>query len=163
MTPDDLTELLSVLEQEVAVGRELERNLAAQKSALIAWDIDKLLQEIGGREPWVRALAVLESKRAQALAEIRTAGDCSTLRGLISQLALDTPERSRMTELREATREVFNRIAAEERHLHNLMHDILCHLHDALRPLADAPAGLYSESGAAAAGRAPASLIHNRA
>ena len=41
-----LSRLFDVLEEEIAVGEELSRNLAAQKHAIIGWDIAGLLQAI---------------------------------------------------------------------------------------------------------------------
>jgi len=41
----DVSALAEILDEEIAVGEELNRNLAAQRQALAVWDIVGLLQQ----------------------------------------------------------------------------------------------------------------------
>ena len=79
--------LTRLLREELSVGEQLEQNLAAQKKAIVAWDVVQLLELIDAREPWVRRLGQLESQRADWLS--RSAPQLSTLRQLIAQLPQD--------------------------------------------------------------------------
>ena len=157
-------QLTGVLEEEIAVGEELERNLAAQKKALIGWNVAGLLQQIAAREPWLRSLGALERKRANILSEIRSSNDCVTLRQLISAFPQDAAESARLRCIRERAQAIFTRLHYDERTLHRLMENMLSHIQEALRPLLHTPAPLYGERGAAEpSSRAASALIHNKA
>jgi len=54
-----LDRLAAILEQELAVAEELETNLAAQKQAIVDWNIENLLGQIAARESWLRLLGEL--------------------------------------------------------------------------------------------------------
>lgn len=68
MNPE-LNDLAAVLEEEIAVGEELSRNLAAQRQALICWDMDALIAKIEARGPWLRSLGELEVRRQNLLTQ----------------------------------------------------------------------------------------------
>ena len=155
-------QLGDVLEEEVSVGEELERNLAAQKKALIVWDVTGLLQRITAREPWLRALGALEHKRKEILNEIHLSSDAVTLRQLLSALPEDAPEAARLRHLRERGREIFTRLDSDEHALHGLMENLLAHIQEALRPLLSSAAPLYSENGTAEPPRSASALIRSK-
>src|SRR5882724_7008218 len=47
----DLTELFALIEEEVAVGKQLRRNVEQQKKTVVAWDVIALSQQIDAQEP----------------------------------------------------------------------------------------------------------------
>src|SRR5678815_624518 len=47
----DLTELFALIEEEIAVGQQLRRNVEQQKKTVVAWDVIALSQQIDVREP----------------------------------------------------------------------------------------------------------------
>lgn len=157
-----VTQLAEVLEEEVSVGEELERNLAAQKQALIGWDVTGLLQHITAREPWLRALGSLEHKRKEILNEIHLSSDAVTLRQLLSALPEDAPEAARLRHLRERERKIFTRLDSDERALHELMENLFAHIQEALRPLMRSAAPLYTETGTAEPSRTRSAIIHSK-
>ena len=157
-----VTQLADVLEEEVSVGGELERNLAAQKQAIIGWDVAGLLEHITAREPWLRALGALEIKRKEILQGTELANDAATLRQLLAQLPKDAPEAQRLRQLRERGSAIFTRLNGDEQALHGLMENLLGHIQEALRPLLRSVAPLYSETGAAEPARPPSALIHSK-
>lgn len=159
-----LAQLTGVLEEEISIGEELERNLAAQKKALIGWDVAGLLQEIAAREPSLRSLGALEQKRADILSEIRSSNDGVTVRQLISAFPQDASDSARLRCIRERAQEIFTRLHHDEHAFHCLMENMLCHIQEALRPLLQSPAALYGEKGAAElSSRATSALIRNKA
>lgn len=155
-------QLADVLEEEVSVGEELERNLAAQKKALIGWDVAGLLQHITAREPWLRALGALEIKRKEILQGTELGNNAPTLRQLLANLPKDAAEAQRLRHLRERGGEIFTRLDGDEHALHGLMENLLAHIQEALRPLLRSTAPLYSESGTAESARPPSALIHSK-
>ena len=144
-----VTQLADVLEEEISVGEELERNLAAQKKALIGWDMAGLLEQIATREPWLRALGALEIKRKEILQGTELSHNAATLRQLLAPLPADAPEAQRLSHLRERGGEIFRRLDSDEHTLHGLMENLLGHIQEALRPLLRSAAPLYCETGAA--------------
>jgi FlgN protein len=156
------TQLADVLEEEVSVGEELERNLVEQKRALIGWDVAGLLEQITAREPWLRALGALEHKRKEVLDEIHLSGNAVTLRQLLAALPEDAPEAARLRHARERGREIFTRLDRDERALHGLMENLLSHIQEALRPLLRSASSLYSETGTKESVRPPSALIHSK-
>lgn len=158
-----LTKLVGVLNQEIAVGEELSRNLDAQRRALVAWDVVSLLLEIEAREPWLRMLGQLEEKRVAVLKEFAPAGAPATLREMIAQLPADQAERERWRDLQERERALFSRIHAEERDLNALMENLASHINEALGIFTRPAVPLYGETGAADAQRPSAALIQRQA
>jgi flagellar biosynthesis/type III secretory pathway chaperone len=157
-----LAQLTGVLEEEILIGEELERNLTAQKNALLGWDVDALLQQIAAREPWLRSLESLEMKRTHILKEIRSSNDAVTLRQLIYAFPQDSSETARLRCIRERANEIFTRLRNNERAFHRLMENMLEHIQEALRPLVHSAAPVYGENGAAEPSRPMCSLIHNK-
>ncbi len=157
-----VTQLAAVLEEEISVGEELERNLAAQKKALIDWDVAGLLQHITAREPWLRALGAFEHKRKEILDAIHLSSDAVTLRQLLSALPEDAPEAARLRHVRERGREIFTRLDGDEHALHGLMENLLAHIQEALRPLLGSAAPLYGENGTAQTARPASALVHSK-
>jgi flagellar biosynthesis/type III secretory pathway chaperone len=157
-----VTQLTDVLEEEVSVGEELERNLAAQKQALIDWDVNGLLQKITEREPWLRSLGALENKRIEIIKQLYLSSDAMTLGQLLSRLPQDAPETARLRHLRGRGRGIFTRLNRDERALHELMENLLAHIQEALRPLMRSAAPLYSETGTAEPSRTESALIHSK-
>jgi flagellar biosynthesis anti-sigma factor FlgM len=47
----DLTELFALIEEEIAVGKQLRRNVEQQKKTVVAWDVITLSQQIDAQEP----------------------------------------------------------------------------------------------------------------
>jgi flagellar biosynthesis/type III secretory pathway chaperone len=158
-----LAQLTAVLEQEISIAEELECNLAAQKKALVGWNIAELLQQITAREPWLRALSALENKRADILKELRFSKNAVTLRHLISAFPQDGSETARLRCIRERACDIFTRLHNDEQALHRLMENMLAHIHEALRPLLHSTAPLYSETGAAEPPKPTSALIHSKA
>lgn len=157
-----VTRLAAVIEEEISVGEELERNLAAQKKALVAWDVAGLLQHITAREPWLRALGALEIKRKEILQGTELSNNAATLRQLLAKLPKDVPEAQRLRHLRERGGEIFTRLDSDEHALHGLMENLQAHIQEALRPLLRSAAPLYSESGTAEPARPTSALIHSK-
>jgi hypothetical protein len=158
-----LSHLFDILEEEIALGEELSRNLQAQKNAIIAWDVAGLLREIEAREPHLHFLAELEKKRSQILAEIRSSDEPLTARQLIAGLPQDAPEHARLRGLRERTRLTFTRLHADEWNLHQLMANLLSHIQDAFGSLTVPAAPLYGETGAPAPQRPSSTFIRSKA
>jgi hypothetical protein len=158
----DVTELVSVLEEEIAVGEELHRNLEAQKTAIVAWDIVNLLEQIDAKEPWLRSLGQLEERRSLVLRRIAPADVPITLRQIIANLPQEGSDRAFLDRLGERTRKVFTRLDAEERDLRELMQSLLGHIQDALSSLTE-PLPVYSESGITPPARALSGLLHGKA
>ena len=158
----DLTELVSVLEDEIVVGKDLQRNLEAQKKAIVAWDMVNLLQQIAAREPWLRSLSCLEEKRSEILNRANLTHAPVTLRQIIATLPQEDSERALLAQLRERTWKVFSRLHAEEQTLHKLMQDLLAHIQEALSSLAGPLVPVYSESGMTPLPRTRSGLLHGK-
>ena len=158
-----ISDLTSVLEEELKVGGQLGDNLAAQKKAIAAWDVGDLLDQIDAREQWMRRLSELENRRKQILTGLDAAERTLTLRQIIAELPKDSPDRSRLFELRERVRHTFVQLFAEEQNLHLLMSNLQSHIQEALEPLGRPQAPTYGESGAAEPHRPATSLLHSRA
>jgi hypothetical protein len=158
----EMNALATVLEEEIAVGDQLRLNLAAQRDALVAWDMDALNAKIEAREAWIRAFGELEGKRARIVEMQSARRHLVTLRELIGACSDDLPARQRLESLRVRARETFLKLQADERDLNGLMETLLSHFHAALEPLASPPVAVYCESGAAACERPSSALIHNK-
>ena len=162
MNPE-LNDLAAVLEEEIAVGEELSHNLAAQRQALICWDMDALIAKIEARGPWLRSLGELEVRRRNLLAQGAAPNKSGALRRLIAACPADLPVRHRLQTVRARARETFVRLQADERSVIGLMENLLSHLNEALRPLARPAVSLYGDTGAAAVQRPSSALIRNKA
>jgi len=158
-----LSELAAILEQEIAVAEELERNLSAQKQAVLDWNMDALLAEIDARAPWLSLLAQLEHKRADCLCQSGFDGAAVTLRQLLGALPPNAPERDRLTVLQGDSKKIFRRLQADERYLHELMENLLGHIHGALNSLLPPGSATYGETGVAELPRPETTLLHGRA
>ena len=64
-----LADLAQTVEEEISVGDALCRNLKAQKQTIVAWDVAELLVQINAREPWLRSLGELQSRRCCIVGE----------------------------------------------------------------------------------------------
>jgi hypothetical protein len=159
----ELNDLAAVLEEEIAVGEELSHNLAAQRQALICWDMDTLIAKTEARGPWLRSLGELEVRRHNLLAQGSAPNESVTLRRLIAAYPDDLQARHRLQTLRARARETFVRLQADERNVNGLMENLLSHLNEALRPLARPAVSLYGDTGAAAVQRPSSALIRNKA
>ncbi len=157
-----LSHLLDVLEEEIAVGEALSRNLAAQKQAIVAWDMAGLLRELEAREPALQHLAELEEKRSRILGELRSSEEPLTARRLIAELRQDAPERDRLRGLRERTSLTFTRLHADEWNLHRLMEALVGHSQDAFGSSTVPSVPLYGETGAPAPQRTSSAFLRNK-
>ena len=159
---NDLNELADVLEDEVALGETLCRNLEAQKNALIAWNMADLLAHIEAREAWLRALGELEQRRSRIVAQSDAFTAAPRLRQVIAALPTQSPERTRLTRLHEQTRRTFVRLRADEQHLHGLMENLVDLLREALSPLMEPVLSTYGENGAAESKRPASGLLESK-
>lgn len=162
-----LEDLAGIIEQEIAIAEELERNLAAQKQAVIEWNMDALLTEIEARALCLSRLDDWEKKRTDCLAQAGFDHQAVTLRRLLAALPPNTPERDRLSVrlsvLGGNSREIFRRLQADERHLHELMENLLAHIHGALSSLVPPGSATYGETGMAEPSRPATTLLHGRA
>ena len=157
-----LDRLAAILEQEITVAEELEHNLAAQKQAIVDWNVEALLGQIAARESWLRLLGELEQKRSEFLSQSGMPQALTTLRQLLADLPPGAAEFSRMSALRERTRAVFARLQADQQNLHSVMHHISAHVQDALGSLTRPTLSLYGESGVAGGAPAASALLQSR-
>ena len=160
---DCLSELAGILEQEITVAEELGQNLAAQKLALLDWNMDELIARIEARAPWLSRLDTLERQRADCLERCGVDHRTATLRHLLSELRPNAPERDRLAALGGDSEKIFRRLKADERVLHELMEMLLAHIHGALKSLLPAGSATYGENGLAEAPRPQTTLLHGRA
>jgi flagellar biosynthesis/type III secretory pathway chaperone len=158
-----VTSLAAILEQEIAVAEELDRNLAAQKQAIIDWNVESLLERLAAREPWLRLLADLEQQRGAVLSEAGLERTALNLRQLIATLPAGSAAAAQLIQLQGRAREVFVRLQTEERHLSGVMANLLSHVHEALALLSEPKVPLYSENGSGGGPRGTAALLHSRA
>ena len=158
-----LNDLAALLEEEIAVGEKLSRNLAAQRRALICWDIDALIAEIEAREPWLRSLGELEVRRQNLLTQVAAPNDSVTLSRLIAECSSSLPMCRHLQTVRARARETFARLQADERNMNGLMENLLAHLNAALGPLARPAVALYGDTGAAAPQRPSSAFIRSKA
>jgi len=162
MNPD-LNDLAAVLEEEIVVGEELSRNLAAQRDALLAWDVEALIAGIEARKPWLRSLGELEDRRRVLLKDGKAPDNTFTLSRVIAQCPGDAPVRQRLQTAQARARATFTRLHAEELNLGRLMQDLHSHVENALGSLTGPAVSLYGDSGAPEPQRATSALIRNRA
>jgi hypothetical protein len=158
-----LNDLAALLEEEIAVGEELSRNLAAQRRALICWDIDALIAEIEAREPWLRSLGELEVRRQNLLTRMAAPNESVTLSRLIAECPSSLPTRLHLQTVRARARETFVRLQADERNMNGLMENLLSHINGALGPFARPAVALYGDTGAATPQRPSSAFIRSKA
>ena len=158
-----LNDLAAVLEEEIAVGDELRLNLAAQRQAVVAWDMDALIARIAAREAWIRSLSELEARRVRIVEAQGTPDYPVTLSQFIMACPEDLPTHQRLQSARARARETFSRLQADERDLNVLMENLQTHLHEALKPLAGPSLPLYGDTGATTPLRPSSALIRNKA
>jgi hypothetical protein len=158
-----LSDLANVLEKEIGVAEALSSNLQAQRAAIVAWNPTVLLQELERREACLRALAVLEEKRGAILRSMEIRPGPATLRRLLDELPLSSPERCLMRGLRDRASAIFTRVQAEERDLNGLMKALLSHIEEALSPLARDAAPVYTETGTSGPKRPASALVESKA
>jgi hypothetical protein len=159
----DLQALAALLEEEIAVGEELRDNLARQRQALVAWDMEALIAAIEAREVSLRSLGDLEGRRLEMLEQRRVADTGTNLAQLISQSPEGSPWRQRLQAVRMRALDTFSRLQADEYSVNGLMENLLAHLREALTPLACPVVPLYGDKGAAAPQRPSSALIHSKA
>ncbi|MGH7930375.1 MAG: flagellar export chaperone FlgN [Candidatus Binatia bacterium] len=159
----ELNELAAVLEEEIAVGDELRLNLAAQRHALVAWDMEALIARIEARESCIRSLSELEARRVRIVEAQEASNNPVTLSQLITACPENLPARQRLQSVRKRARETFSRLQADERDLNGLMENLQSHLHEALKPLARPSVPLYGDTGAAALQSPSSALIRSKA
>jgi hypothetical protein len=158
----ELNELALVLEEEIAIGDELRLNLAAQRQALIAWNMDALIARIAAREACIRSLGELEARRARIVEAQSGTHKPVTLSHLITSCSEGLPARQRLQAARTRAHKTFLRLQADERDLSDLMENLQSHFHEALKPLACPFVPLYGDSGAAASQRPPSVLMRSK-
>ena len=158
-----LSELAGILEQELTVAEELEQNLAAQKQAILDWNMEQLIAQLDARTPWLSQLEALEHQRADCLVRSGFDHRTTTLRHLLAGLPPDAPERNRLAALRGDSKMFFRRLQADERLLHELMENLLAHIHSALKSLLPPEPTTYGETGVAETPKPETTLLHGRA
>jgi len=158
-----LSELAAILEQEITVAEELEQNLAGQKQAVLDWNMEQLIAQLDARTPWLSQLEALERQRADCLVRSGFDHRTTTLRHLLAGLPPDAPERDRLAALQGDSKKIFRRLQADERLLHELMENLLGHIHGALKSLLPPQPTTYGETGVAEAPRPETTLLHGRA
>ena len=158
-----LSELAGILEQELTVAEELEQNLAGQKQAILDWNMERLIAQLDARAPWLSRLEALENQRADCLVRSGFDHRTITLRHLLAALPPDAPERDRLATLQGDSKIFFRRLQADERLLHELMENLLAHIHSALKSLLPPEPTTYGETGVAEAPRPETTLLHGRA
>jgi flagellar biosynthesis/type III secretory pathway chaperone len=157
-----LDRLAAILEQELTIAEELENNLAAQKQAIVDWNVEALLGQIAARESWLRLLGELEQKRSEFLNQSGMHRALTTLRQLLADLPPNGPEFKRMSDLQERTRAVFSRLQADQQNLHGVMSHISAHVQEALGALTRPALSLYGESGVVGIAPAASTLLQSR-
>ena len=158
-----LNELAQLLEEEITVGEELRRNLTAQKHAIVAWDVTELLAQIKAREPWLRLLGELETRRDRLISESDLFNETPVLRRAIAALPKESAETSRLIALRQRTRDTFVRLQGDEEHLHLLMENLLSHIQEAFLTVSHPAVPTYGEKGVAEAARPASTLLCSKA
>ncbi|MBI3304561.1 MAG: flagellar export chaperone FlgN [Deltaproteobacteria bacterium] len=164
---DILAELIAILEEEVQVGEDLLRNLAAQKEAILVWDSTALLKQVEEKERLVRQLGALEERRQEAACHLlRAQGLPATeqvpaLRELLAQLP-PTPRTATLDHLQRRAWQVYSRLRTGEKKLTSLMGILLGHISEALGSLTPPQVSLYGEKGTLATSRPAPGLVQEK-
>jgi hypothetical protein len=156
-------DLAVLLDEEAAIGEELRCNLATQRQALVAWDMEALIAGIEAREVGLRSLADLERRRITLLEQAGVTDASPQLKNFIDQIPHGLPIRRRLQSARARALQTFTRLQADEHNIHGLMASLLEHLRDALSLLARPDVPLYGDKGAATPQRPGSAFIQNRA
>jgi len=130
---------------EINEGDALCRNLKAQKQAIVAWDVAELLVQINAREPWIRSLGELASRRCHIVGETYVFNEAATLRQTMAKIPNDSVEKTRFIALRERTRNTFVQLQEEGPHLHLLMENLLSHIQEVFAPVLQPASPTYGE------------------
>lgn len=157
-----LAQLCTVIEDELAIGLELLRNLESRKKAILAWDVVGLMDQIEEKERGLRALDALEQQRSALLARLGSVGSQAPTLRQLAGLVEEQAEVNRLHALRERTRETFTHLTTEESYLAALMENISAHIQEALRPLMNNSVPTYGKGGMAAAPRTAAGLVRGK-
>lgn len=156
-----VADLIAVLEAEVGLGESLQRNLAAQREAILAWDMESLLQRVEARETHLRTLAELERGRTELVKALPVGMASSDLSHLIAQLASHAKEQKQLRVLQKRSRQIFTRLLAEERTLQALKENLVAHIHDAMGQVLQKHPSVYGGSGQVSYGP-PATLMYQK-
>lgn len=156
-----LNHLAAILEGELALAEVLEDNLARQKQAIVDWDAAALLTALEAREAALNQLAELEAERMGCLADADDLNDRVSLSELLARAPSNDPESVRLKELQTCLRKTFTRLQADERRCQAMINNLSALIDEAWRPLVQAGAPTYGESGAPE--RPATSLLHSRA
>lgn len=156
-----VADLVAVLEAEVGLGESLQRNLEAQREAILAWDMEALLQQVEARETHLRTLAELELSRAELLKALPIGAGARELSQLIAQLGSHTKEQKQLCVLQKRSHQVFNRLLTEERTLQALKENLVGHIHEAMGQVLQKGASVYGGSGQVSYGP-PATLMYQK-
>lgn len=157
-----IDELASVVEAELAVGEELYRNLQAERQAILAWDSAKLAEFLEAKEGLLHSLGKLEESRFLILGSMGRLRNSDPLRDHIRELPEGSPERLRLSDLRERSHSTFLKIQADERYLQGLMANLLAYIRQALDLPAKVSAPLYGETGTVRDQRPDAGLMYKK-
>lgn len=158
----DLRNLSEVIEKETALGEELLHNLAAQREAILSWDICALLSRIEEKEAELRSLGALEECREHIVEELcGSAEKTPSLQEILHEPPF-RPETARLASLRLRAQEIYTRLRLEERRLQGLMETLLTHLQEALRTLSQPAVHLYAQKGVADLQRPSSGFIQGK-
>jgi hypothetical protein len=144
-----LGDLAAILEDEVRLGRQLLHNLEAQKSAVLAWDAAALITDLEEMEVLAGRLDSAEKNRRDIVATVLYSEANLSLGELLARIP-PGPFRSKLGSLRHEAREVYGRLAREEKSLLALVQSLAGCLQQAFDGLSHRQAGLYGECGALA-------------
>lgn len=156
-----IADLIGVLEAEVGLGESLQRNLDAQREAILAWDMEALLQQVEARETHLRTLAELEFGRAELLKTLPVGAAPRNLSQLVAHLASQPTEQKQLLILQRRSRKIFTRLLAEERTLQALKENLVAHIHEAMGQVLQKGASVYGGSGQVRHGP-PATLMYQK-
>src|SRR5258706_13783625 len=95
----DVSNLIAILEDELRAGENLQRNLDAQKQAIIAWDVEGLLVHVEAREVCLRVLNDLENRRIEVLSALPLNEVPDELSQLIAQIPAKSVEHAPQRDL----------------------------------------------------------------
>lgn len=158
----DFSEIIGILEAELVAGQNLQRNLDAQKQAILDWDVDALLSHVEAREAALRDLGELEAKRLRVVGELPFTPMPQVLSQLIAQVPRGRPERKRLRELQTRSRKTFFQLCAADQKLEAMKRNMLGHIRDAMSHIKQKDAWAYGESGRPESSRASSELINEK-
>jgi hypothetical protein len=156
----ELSQLASVIGEEIALGRDLLDNLAAQRQAILDWKIASLIERIESRETLLSNLGAVEQRRKQLVVRLAGTEDARSSLQEILYRVQPSAEAGELARLGGEARDLYTRLQTEEKSLLGLMENLLQHIHEALDPLTRPEVTLYGGSSASA--RAPSGLIQGK-